>query len=329
MNNNALISIVIPVFNGATFLEKTLQSIQNQTYIYFEVLLVDDSSKDESYSIISKFAELDSRFKVFKKENGGIVSKTLNFIKPFVKGEFYFYTSQDDLLSNDLFEKMINRHFESNATCVLPDMEYYFENNIDNKKIIGLNGNRNLELTGKEAFLHSLKWNIHGFALFKIEVLKNEVFPEDAFDADDYVTRKWFLESEKVVFSEGTFFYRQDNVNAITKTFGKKNFYTLNSFQKICQLILDSKFPEPILFSVYHDLAYKYYHTVRKFYSYKFENSNDKDEILLFLNDFKKQYFTINFIKVCAIGALKNKKIKLIVILLMIHCPILSISKIK
>ncbi len=314
--NNPLISVVIPVYNGAAFLNETLQTIKNQSYPTFEVLLVDDSSTDESFTIISNFANLDARFKVFKKENGGMVPKTLNFIKPFVSGNFFFYASQDDLFSSDLFEKMINRYFETKATCIIPDMEYYFENKVNNRKTIGLNGNRTIELSGREVFLQSLNWNIHGFVLFKMELFKSEIIPEDAFDADDYITRKWFLNCEKVVFSEGTFFYRQDNPNAITKTFGKKNFYALNSRQKVWQLIIDSKFPEPYKSSAYRDFVYNYYHTIKKYKTYKFENLEDKNEISAFLSNFKKQHFSTKFIKNCIIEALKSGKIKFLAVLL-------------
>ena len=63
--------------------------------------------------------------------------------------------------------------------------------------------------------------------------MKNEFFPEDAFDSDEFMTRKLFLKSNKVVFSSGTFFYRQDNLKAITKIFSEKNFYVLNTLKMI------------------------------------------------------------------------------------------------
>ena len=94
--------------------------------------------------------------------------------------------------------------------------------------------------------------------MFKIDFFKNETFPEDAFDADDFVTRKWFLASKKVAFSEGTFFYRQDNSGAITKTFEKKNFYSLNSRQKFWQLIIFSNLFHNFKFDDYFDKIYNF-----------------------------------------------------------------------
>jgi len=322
MNEKPLISVVIPVYNGANYLEKTLQSVSNQSYKNFEVLLVDDSSTDDSFELISKFASIDARCKVFKKENGGMVPKTLNFIKPFAKGDFFFYLSQDDLLSLDLFEKMINRYFETKADAILPDMEWYYENEKISKKVIGLNGNRTIELSGNEAFIQSLNWNIHGFALFKIDFLKNETFPEDAFDADDFVTRKWFLASKKVAFSEGTFFYRQDNSDAITKTFDKKNFYSLNSRQKLWQLIISSNLSETYKFAAYSDFVYNYFQILKKYKNYNFKNNADKNEIKLFLKTFKKQNFTTKFNVNCIKIALKEVRIKFLIVLLLVHIKV-------
>lgn len=319
MNNNPLISVVIPVYNGANYLEKTIQTIIIQSYKNIEILLIDDSSTDESFAIISKFASIDARCKVYKKENGGMVSKSLNFIKPFVSGDFFFYVSQDDLLSIDLFEKMINRYFETKADTILPDMEFYYENELNPKKIIGLNGNRTIELSGNEAFVQSINWNIHGFALFKIDFLKNDTFPEDAFDADEFITRKWFLASKKVAFSEGTFFYRQDNTGAITKSFDKKNFYSLNTKQKLFQLIISSNLSDSYTFAAYYDLVYNYYHILKKYKGYNFKNKTDKNEITLFLKAFKQQNFNINFTVNCIKIALKEGKIKFLVVLLVIH----------
>ena len=237
MNNNLLITIFVPVYNGEKYLLQTLTSIKQQTYTNIEVLLVDDSSTDESLQIINKYAQEDKRFKVFVKENGGMVASSLNFIMPKIRGDYFFYSSQDDIFSLDLIEKMVQTQNETIADCIVPNMEFYFENKPNNRKVIGLNGNLTIELTGKEACVSSLNWTISGFMLIKSSLLKAEFFPEDAFDSDEFVTRKLFLKSNKVVFSEGVFYYRQDNVKAITKTFTKKNFFVLNSSWKLYNLL--------------------------------------------------------------------------------------------
>ena len=134
MNNNLLITIFVPVFNGEKYLVKTLTSIKQQTYTNIEVLLVDDSSEDGSLQIISQYAQEDKRFKVYVKENGGMVAHSLNFISPKIRGDYFFYSSQDDILSVDLIEKMVQKQNETAADCIVPNMEFYFENKPNNRK---------------------------------------------------------------------------------------------------------------------------------------------------------------------------------------------------
>jgi len=62
------------------------------------------------------------------------------------------------------------------ADCILPDMEFYFKNKKSNKQIVGFNGNKKKELSGKEACVASLDYTIHGFALFKSSLLKTDFF---------------------------------------------------------------------------------------------------------------------------------------------------------
>ena len=296
MNNNLLITIFVPVYNGEKYLLQTLTSIKQQTYTNIEVLLVDDSSTDESLQIINKYAQEDKRFKVFVKENGGMVASSLNFIMPKIRGDYFFYSSQDDIFSLDLIEKMVQKQNETAADCIVPNMEFYFENKPNNRKVIGLNGNLTIELTGKEACVSSLNWTISGFMLIKSSLLKAEFFPEDAFDSDEFVTRKLFLKSNKVVFSEGVFYYRQDNVKAITKTFTKKNFFVLNSSWKLYNLLKENDFEEKVVFNCQLGIIQQYLDIFSLYEAYRFESELDKKEVELFLLNFKKNYLTDSFI---------------------------------
>jgi glycosyltransferase involved in cell wall biosynthesis len=302
MLGKPLISIIIPVFNGEKYLEKTLFSIQSQSITDFEVLLVDDTSTDSSFAICNDFARKDSRFKVFQKPNGGFVAFSMNYILPKIQGDFVFYSSQDDLFSEDLLEKMVARQLETNADSVLPDMEFFNEGKNYNKKIIGLYSDRNVVLSGKEACNYSLKWEIPGFSLTKTALFENLFFPENAFDSDEFITRKLLLESKIVAFSSGTFFYRQDNPNAITKTFTQKNFYSILTKKAVRDLFLE------------HDLANKFQSQIMVFQMYlylrhnysifTFSSTNEKKEIRNLLSIFKNELGSFSSLK----STLKNAK---------------------
>lgn len=302
MKQDVLISIFIPVFNGEKYLEETLLTIKKQSYKNIEILLVDDSSKDGSLNILNKFASQDSRFKVFKKTNGGITASSWNFILPKIAGDFIFYSSQDDLFSEDLIEKMVKKQKETNADTILPDVEFFFSKKSDSKKIVGLKGNRDVVLSGKQACIEALTWNIHGFTLSATKLYKNEFFPEDAFDSDEFITRKILFKSNKVVFSKGIFFYRQDNPNAITKKYTKKNFYVLNTLKRLFDFLEENNFNQKIVILAQFDLYRKLIKYSALFHLFRFDSESDKEEIKKFLDEFKKQKCTSNslfrFIKI-------------------------------
>lgn len=321
--NNFLVTVFVPVYNGEKYLEQTLICIQQQTYTNIEVLLVDDSSTDGSLQILNQFTEKDARFKVFVKENGGIVAKSMNFIMPKISGDYFFYTSQDDIFSLDIIEKMVQRQNETSADSVLPDMEYYFENQQNNKKIIGLNGDKTIELSGKEALIASLDWSIHGFALFKSSLLKAEFFPEDAFDSDEYVTRKLFFKSNKVVFSNGLFQYRQDNANAITKTFSKKNFFVLNTWWRLFEFLKENNLEDKVIYQNQLGLLRTYLHLYRIFEKYDFNSETDKAEVTAFLMNFKETRLTNPFFFYKFSYVLLKFKWKFIILIGVVKIPLL------
>ena len=91
-----LVTVVIPAFNAERFLERTLQSALGQTHEQLEVIVVDDGSTDATKSIAERFAQRDSRLKVFSVANGGVASaRNLGLHEG--KGEFVAFLDSDDL----------------------------------------------------------------------------------------------------------------------------------------------------------------------------------------------------------------------------------------
>ena len=74
MYRQQMVSVIVPVYNVENYLKKCLDSIINQSYTNLEILLIDDGSTDASGELCEKYAEKDSRVKIFHKENGGLSS---------------------------------------------------------------------------------------------------------------------------------------------------------------------------------------------------------------------------------------------------------------
>ena len=71
---NILVSIIVPCYNQAHFLDEALQSVLSQTYTNWECIIVNDGSPDNTENIAEKWLAVDSRFKYIKKDNGGLSS---------------------------------------------------------------------------------------------------------------------------------------------------------------------------------------------------------------------------------------------------------------
>ena len=71
---NPKISVIVPVYNVEMFLRRCIDSILAQTFTDFELLLIDDGSKDKSGEICDEYATKDVRIRVFHKQNGGVSS---------------------------------------------------------------------------------------------------------------------------------------------------------------------------------------------------------------------------------------------------------------
>ena len=237
----------MPVYNGGRYLKESIESVLSQTFRDFELVCVDDSSTDDSYEILKAYSAFDSRVRVFQKPNGGIVPVSWNFVLPLLRGKSITYMSQDDLMSEDNLECMFKRQIETDADCVLPDMVWYYEGRMDNKVIVGVNGDRSKIITNREAVALSLQWQIHGFGLWKASIFKNRTFREDAFDSDELFIRESFLLCNKVAFCKGMFYYRRDNGQSITQTFDLKNYYSVLTRFRIYKLLERNGFDESTL----------------------------------------------------------------------------------
>jgi len=114
---NELVSIIIPTYNTEKFIRATLQSVQNQTYQNWEMILVDDASTDRTVSVIEEFAKNDSRIKLFKLEKNSGNGFARNIALEKAVGKYIAYLDADDLWFSNKLEKQIgflkanNLHF--------------------------------------------------------------------------------------------------------------------------------------------------------------------------------------------------------------------------
>lgn len=113
-----MISVIVTIYNKEQYLDRCIQSIQNQSYRDLEVLLIDDGSTDSSYNIIQKYALNDKRIKCFRKENGGLVSCWQYGLK-LCSGKYVAMVDADDWLEEDALYLMAEKAEKYNCDIVI------------------------------------------------------------------------------------------------------------------------------------------------------------------------------------------------------------------
>lgn len=153
---NPTVSIIVPVYNaakpfteGKTTLHRCIDSILNQEYTDFELILLDDGSKDDSPKILDDYANVDHRIKVIHKPNTG-VSNTRNLGMSSAKGKYIQFLDADDWMTTDATKTLVRSIEEAEADMVIADFYRVVGNNtshkgrIDTDKVLTKEGNKNV-----------------------------------------------------------------------------------------------------------------------------------------------------------------------------------------
>lgn len=115
------ISVLIPVYNAAAYLARCLDSIIAQTYSDWEVIAVDDGSKDNSYQILQEYATKDQRIAVLTKKNEG-PGLTRNFALELAQGDYIVFVDSDDYIEPIYFEELAKCVSENESDVVFIDV---------------------------------------------------------------------------------------------------------------------------------------------------------------------------------------------------------------
>lgn len=126
MENQALISVIIPVYNVEKYLHECIDSVINQTYKNLEIILIDDGSTDLSGQICDRYSSADN-IKVFHQNNSGL-SATRNAGVKQAQGKYIYFLDSDDYIVPDAIEKLCCVAENSNADIVFFDAESFADN---------------------------------------------------------------------------------------------------------------------------------------------------------------------------------------------------------
>lgn len=119
-----LFSIIIPVYNVEKYLNKCVDSVLNQTFTDFEVILVDDGSPDNCPAICDSYAEKDKRVRVIHKQNGGLICARKSGLEA-ARGDYIGFVDSDDWIEENMYELFADMIKKYSPDMVLSD--FYFD----------------------------------------------------------------------------------------------------------------------------------------------------------------------------------------------------------
>lgn len=253
MNNNPKVSVIVAVYKAENYLRRCVDSLLAQTFIDFEVLLVDDGSPDSSGEICDEYAAKDSRVRVFHKKNEG-VSATRQFGIDHALGEYTIHADPDDWVEPTMLEELYAKAKKENADMVICDFWQKFDNE---EEVLMIQRPKSIEHRSvlKEMFqrLHGSCWNklIKRVCYSDFQVS----FPSDLSLSEDlYVMTSLLKNNIKISYLPEAFYHYELglNVNSITKVENscyEDDLYMRNSFhalfaeddeiQRLCDFCFD------------------------------------------------------------------------------------------
>lgn len=193
---DALVSVIVPVYNVERYLDRCISSIVNQTYRELEIILIDDGSPDNCPIICDEWAKKDSRIRVIHKENGGLGMARNTGIEN-ASGKYIFFFDSDDFVELSTVEKCVCSALENNSDVVLFGFCEAFENG-DIKPLDVTD--RNSVYTGEEILnrlLPDLLMNTYGLNISACAKM---------FRLDTIKQNSVRFRSERAIISEDTFF---------------------------------------------------------------------------------------------------------------------------
>lgn len=125
---NSNVDILLATYNGEKYLKAQLDSILNQTYSNFRLLISDDCSSDSTRKILKEYSKNDNRIVLFFQEKNLGVIKNFEFLLNKVENQYYMFSDQDDIWKENKIEKSIKKIEETQSDLVYSDLEVVDEN---------------------------------------------------------------------------------------------------------------------------------------------------------------------------------------------------------
>lgn len=261
-----LISIILPIYNAASYLAKCIESLLCQTYKNLEIICIDDGSVDGSEAILDRYAEKDSRIKAVHKRNGG-ESSARNIGLQMMSGQYVGFMDCDDWAELDMYESLIVKAMEKKVDIVVSTW-YCDKENVSEKIVNRLPVSE--EVFDRERLLKYVykRDDYRGFAYMWDKLYRRELFydaegnlmlfDEDlALGGDVLYLAKLVLNSTRAVYMDKAFYhYNQRSASGCHTQNLKKREDWIEAYRRLIHYIEANEPESSVLLWIKRFMAY-------------------------------------------------------------------------
>jgi len=215
-----MLSIIVPVYNVEKYLSRCIESILAQTFMDYELVLVNDGSTDNCSSICDEYERKDHRIKVIHKENGGL-SDARNTGIYMAKGKYIAFVDSDDFIINSAYAVLISQAEKNNLDIITGNaIKFISENDQRPKKKKRSFGNEimsGLELL-KRSYSEKAMLPCSTLSIYRNQLIKkNKIwFKKDIFHEDNLWTPQIFLKARRTMYYDIDFYMHFNREKSIT-----------------------------------------------------------------------------------------------------------------
>ncbi len=229
MKQNPAVSVIVPMYKVEKFIPRCMESIQNQTFTDFEVLMIDDGSPDRCAEIAGEFAKKDERFLLLHKSNGGL-SDARNYGIARAKGEYLVFVDSDDCIRRDYLEVLYHECVDNDAEISYCRFYHsYFMSHLvipmlSSAKKEVLSAEDALHLLIRDQYLHSYAWN----KMYKKSLFTDHhiTYPKMYFE-DVATSPRVFFHAGKIAVTNKYLYYYEKRFGSIMATMNMRKVHDL------------------------------------------------------------------------------------------------------
>ena len=262
----SIVSVVVPIYNVEQYLYRCVDSILNQTFTDFEMILVDDGSPDNCGRICDEYANKDKRIHVIHQENGGLSAARnagIDYVFANSTSEWITFVDSDDWIHPQMLETLYYANIQNNTNVSICGFEKVYTDFIEIE-------NKNIDITlfNSEDFYtkHNINATVAWGKLYKKDCFKELRYPVGKLHEDEFVTYKVLFSYNYIsIIKEPLYFYFY-NANSIINTWSKNRLSVFDALEEQIEFFKKNNYKNIAVYRInaYFNLVDKYCKLIKK-----------------------------------------------------------------